>query len=244
MPPTRAATAVTDRPRAIPTADRFGNPDGALLFDGVDDHVSISPPPPLRESFSVSVWARVDTGQLGGWTNCLVCQDDGNDARQSRRVFQISLLNGRMVWHRMTRVEDPVSRGLVIPGTWVHAAAVVDRGRHRLYVDGVLHDSARDLQRVHPDEPLYLGRKGTNEPSFFFRGAIDDLRLYDRALAAPEVRTLFEGAASGRASSRDRSRAAGRRAAEHTAELRLTNATGVGRGRQATRAISARRPAN
>src|SRR5262245_14406001 len=79
-------------------------------------------------ALTVSAWARVDAGNLAGWTSCLVCQDDGNDADQSRRIFQISLLNGRIVWHRMTHVEDPVSRGTVIPGTWFHVAAVVDRG--------------------------------------------------------------------------------------------------------------------
>src|SRR6185295_18890280 len=140
-------------------------------------------PPRLRgAAMSVSVWGRVDTSALGGWTNCLVCQDNGDDTDQSRRVFQISLLNGRIVWHRMMRVEDPVGRGLVIPGAWFHVVAVVDRDLHRLYIDGTLQDSARDARRVHAEEPIYVGRKGTTEPSFFFRGAIDDLRLYDRAL--------------------------------------------------------------
>ena len=176
---------------ALPTADRFGGPDGAYLFDGEDDYISVSPPPQLSGSaFTVSVWARVDTGQLGGWTNCLVCQDNGIDTDQSRRIFQLSLFNGRIVWHRMTHVEDPVSRGSVIPGAWFHVAAVVDNGVHRLYVDGTLQDSARDAQRVHPDELLYVGRKGTPEPYFFFRGAIDDVRVYDRALTAEEVKRL------------------------------------------------------
>jgi GNAT superfamily N-acetyltransferase len=177
---------------AAPTTDRFGTPNGALLFDGTDDHVVVAPPPLGDSAMSVSVWGRVDTGALGGWTNCIVCQDNGDDADRSRRIFQLSLLNGRIVWHRMILVEDPVARGLVIPGTWFHAAAVVDRGVHRLYIDGTPQGSARDAQRVHPDEPLYIGRKGTNETSFFFRGAIDDLRIYNRALTAEEVRRLHD----------------------------------------------------
>jgi hypothetical protein len=179
---------------ATPTADRFGRAEAAFQFDGTDDYIVIAPPPRLGEQhFSVSVWARfdrVDDTDVEGWTNCVVCQDNGDDDDQSRRVFQLSMNGGRVVWHRMTQARDPSARKVASVATWYHLAAVVETGTHRLYIDGKLVDSVRHTVWVHADEPIHIGRKGTPEPYFFFRGAIDDLRVYDRALSAEEVRVL------------------------------------------------------
>ena len=46
--------------------------------------------------------------------------------------------------------------------------------------------------RVHPDEPLHIGRKGTAEPCFFMRGAIDEVRLFNRVLTAGEIGALTD----------------------------------------------------
>jgi hypothetical protein len=46
---------------------------------------------------------------------------------------------------------------------------------------------------THALQPLHIGRKGTDEAHFFFRGAIDDVRIYDRALDAAEIGHLFGG---------------------------------------------------
>jgi GNAT superfamily N-acetyltransferase len=176
---------------ATPTVDRFGR-TGALLFRGPEDHVAVSPPPALTgRALTVSAWVRVDTGRLQGWSQCFIAQDNGDDADRSRRIFQLSVLNGHVVWHRMTCVRDPTSRRFIVPGVWCHVAAVVNGDLHRLYVDGELQDSIRDAMRAHGDEPIYIGRKGTEEPYFFVRGAIDDVRMFNRALDASEVDALY-----------------------------------------------------
>jgi len=174
------------------TADRFGTPDHAYEFDGVDDSIEIAPPPALSSSaLTVSAWARYASRDYGGWTNCIVAQDDGNDEDQSRRIFQISTDHGHIVWHRMVGARDPMCRRRVRPNSWVHVVGVHDHGVHRLYVDGVLHDSVEHRLWTHATQPLHIGRKGTPEPCFFFQGAIDDVRLYDRALSEPEIGLLL-----------------------------------------------------
>ena len=174
------------------TADRFDQPGRACLFDGVDDHVVIAPPPALgAAALTVSLWARIDSGNMQGWTHCLIAQDNGDDHDQSRRVFQFSVFDGHVVWHRMVNARDPAGRRFVVPGAWFHVAAVVDGSRHRLYVDGTFQDSVRHPGRAHAEEPIHIGRKGTPEPYFFTRGAIDDVRLYNRALEAGEIVSLY-----------------------------------------------------
>ena len=174
------------------TADRFGNPAHAYHFDGVDDYIEVSPPPAFSSNaLSVSVWARFEPRDFQGWTNCLVAQDDGNDADQSRRVFQLSTDHGHLVWHRMIGARDPMGRHRVRPGIWTHVVAVHDHGVNRLYVDGVLHDSEEHCLWTHPEQPLHIGRKGTPEPYFFFKGDLDDVRLWNRPLQEAEVRMLL-----------------------------------------------------
>ena len=174
------------------TADRFGVADSAYRFDGIDDAIVVRPPPPLSpDAMSVSVWACFDRRRLAGWSNCIVAQDDGVDRDQVRRVFQLSTWNRHVVWHLMTRTRDPECKRWIRFGEWYHLVATCAKGRHSLYLDGVLQDSVDAAFWTHPDQPLHIGRKGTLEPHFFFRGVIDDVRLYDRALSGSEVLDLF-----------------------------------------------------
>lgn len=172
--------------------DRFGRSDHAYHFDGVDDYIEVAPPPAFTtDELSVSAWVRYEPRDFDGWTNCIVAQDDGDDADQSRRVFQLSTDGGHIVWHRMVGARDPMCRRRVRPGVWYHVAAVHDHGVNRLYVDGVLHDTVHHRLWTHDAQPMHIGRKGTTEPYFYFHGAIDDVRVYHRALSADEVRELL-----------------------------------------------------
>jgi len=180
---------------AIPTSDRFGHPAGALLFDGNDDYIVVDPPPRLSDrALTVSAWARYDADAFGvhRWSNCIVCQDDGRDDDQSRRIFQISTFGNRIIWHRFMDVHDPQSQGPIVPHIWYHVAAVFADGVHTLYVQGVPNDSRAHGQRTHDGQPIHIGRKGTPERYFFFNGAIDDVRIYNRALTAAEIQSLYE----------------------------------------------------
>lgn len=37
----------------------------------------------------------------------------------------------------------------------------------------------------------FLGRKGSDEPEFNFRGDLDDVRIYNRALSGEEILQLY-----------------------------------------------------
>jgi L-amino acid N-acyltransferase YncA len=177
---------------ATPCADRFGVAARAYRFDGIDDYVEIAPPPALNpDALSVSVWVRYDRRRLRGWTNAIVAQDNGDDADQSARVFQLSTDDQRIVWHRMVGARDPMCKRRVRLGTWYHLVAVYADGEHRLYLDGVLQDAEKHRFWTHATQPLQIGRKGTNEACFFFKGTIDDLRIYARALAPGDVTALY-----------------------------------------------------
>jgi Concanavalin A-like lectin/glucanases superfamily len=178
---------------ATPTTDRFGNPNSAFHFDGVDDYIVVDPPLPIDSvALSVSAWMRCDPRHTEGWTNCIIAQDDGNDEDQSRRVFQLSMYMGHLVWHRMVGARDPMCKRRVRPGIWHHVVAVYENGDHRIYMDGGLEDSVSHRFWTNSAQPVHVGRKGTDERGFFFQGDLDDIRIFDRALREEEIRGLFE----------------------------------------------------
>ncbi len=77
--------------------------------------------------------------------------------------------------------------------TWYHIAATRDyqTGVTNLYLDGKLVDTFTALGNAgDPQNGLYLSVDGANS----FKGQLDDMRIYNRALSADEVRRLSEWA--------------------------------------------------
>src|SRR5271166_3156091 len=90
-------------------------------------------------------------------------------------------------------------------GVWHHLAVVFDKGQTggdevKLYVDGVLQTANRSLHAStntnnFGNNPLYLfSRAGTTE---FSSGMVDDLRIYDSALTAPQIQQIYHSAGLG-----------------------------------------------
>jgi hypothetical protein len=82
-------------------------------------------------------------------------------------------------------------------GEWHHVACTWDGSALVLYLDGevVDRDDSQSGAVVHSDRPLYVGRGDNGYTSYYaMDGGIDDVRVYDRALDADEVGSLYEGA--------------------------------------------------
>ena len=174
---------------AVLTADRFGRQNAAYAFDGRNDFISISPPPTLPDdAFTLSVWVRYDDGAFSRyWSNGVITQDDGGG---KRRVFQLSALGPLPTWHIMGRGRDPLITRPVGTSLWRHLAVTHDGTVHRLYLDGDQYDQSEAPMPKHAEEPINIGRKGSGEPDFYFKGAIDDVRIYTETLSRDEIKTL------------------------------------------------------
>ena len=76
--------------------------------------------------------------------------------------------------------------------TWVHIAGVYDGTHWRIYRNGVeIGNTASAQGAVSVADDWAIGARGTGTERFF-DGAIDDARLYDRALSAVEVASLHD----------------------------------------------------
>jgi len=69
--------------------------------------------------------------------------------------------------------------------TWIHVAGTYDGATMRIYYNGVLENSvAGPAAILTNNEPL---RVGQNDSGRFFRGTMDDVRVYNRALSGDEI---------------------------------------------------------
>jgi hypothetical protein len=75
-------------------------------------------------------------------------------------------------------------------GSWTHLAATFDQAMIRLYVDGVeVAAAAQTTDLSTSTSALTIGADSYGE---FFQGVLDEIRIYNRALSASEIRTDME----------------------------------------------------
>lgn len=174
--------------------DRFGNANSAYAFSGQGEYIMLSPFPNLDTgAFSLSVWAKyAPEAALKGWNSTIVSQDDhGRKLDQSQRVLQLSTKGEYVTWHRMRQAKDAVGKQPILRGVWYHFVAIYDGAQHKLYVNGELQDTQTGSFHPNLEEPIYIGKKNSDEKRFWFHGVLDDVRFYNRALTDNEVLELY-----------------------------------------------------
>jgi hypothetical protein len=161
-----------------------GQVDGAASLDGIDDFIST--PFILNPSvgvFSVFIWIRG-----GGPGQVIISQTDATDwllTDPSEGKVMVNLTS------------NPLARGLlsdsiITDGAWHHVGLVCDGSDRTLYVDG--WQVASDMQDVwgSPEAGLYIGLGYDRKPKSFWSGQIDDVRIYNIALSAEEIKVLAQ----------------------------------------------------
>jgi Concanavalin A-like lectin/glucanases superfamily/Domain of unknown function (DUF2341) len=80
--------------------------------------------------------------------------------------------------------------------TWYHVAGTYDGANQRIYVNGVLCNTAANTNSIPASsESMRIGFDSTLS-LFYFSGQIDDVRLYNYPLSATQIRLLFNDASS------------------------------------------------
>jgi hypothetical protein len=81
----------------------------------------------------------------------------------------------------------------VTDGKWHHVVGVHDGSKFSLYIDGILDDfQERGGLMLRNHSPVYIGGS-PEESQSYWKGLIDDVRIYSYALGPDEVKMLYEG---------------------------------------------------
>ncbi len=182
-------------PQAVP-----GKVNVALAFDGVQSYVEVDSTPALRfgtGNFSIEGW--LQTSQTTGAQSIL-------DKRGGGVGYHLFLYRGRLGLQLgdLYGYDNFGSGAYVADGAWHHFAVTVERRSKkgiRWYLDG---------QEVAPraDPTLHPGSLDSSAPLRFavrsssldgyWKGALDELALYGRALQPEEVRSIYRAQTFGK----------------------------------------------
>lgn len=176
------------------TAGVHGN---AALFDGVDQFIELPSDPlfELTDELTVAAWARFDAWPAGARTIVGRAFGDGTANSWELIAWVPGNLSSRFLNTRLhDGVDPPISLSHPLRGgsdLWHHVAVTWDGEAVHYYVDGDLSVEGSIASVAYDDHVARIGADSdAGEVTNFIQGAIDDVRIYRRALAADEIAEL------------------------------------------------------
>src|SRR3990167_11553757 len=163
-----------------------------LKFDGVDDKVTVPLTATLNpSSITVAFWANVPS-YIGSTNNAIV------ELGSSVNNFRVRDTSGK--WQLLTNGAVNTLSGTansLAYNQWIHWVFIANSSGLSIYKNGVLNASNAIAYTAGANAIWNLGSSG-----FYNRQTLDDVRIYNRALSATEIRQLYNiGAATKQAAS-------------------------------------------
>ena len=171
------------------TIDRLGNANSAYLFDG-NDYISVADSADFTlgsNPFTIAAWSRISTFSTDGGYY-FMGHDEGPGNTDKWIFFQ-----GNSGIRFITSPTGWVSLGSYNfqAGDWHHLAVSRDGNLLSAFVDGVkIGDSVFSATIPNPSASFLIGDAESQHSGRNYRGSIDDVRIYDRALSFTEIQAL------------------------------------------------------
>jgi Concanavalin A-like lectin/glucanases superfamily len=176
------------------TSPKSFSPNQSLIFDGVNDFVNVPASTSLvANTGSFSVWFKAASSQF---TNARIVEIGNTTNRigifiNAGKLYLYPLRSGAGFWN------VPTSENFN-DNLWHHAVGTWSSTNAYLYIDGALKltFTGNALLTLPSPSPLFIGQY-VGGGSYYFKGRIDDVRIYDDVLTPAEITYLFSGGTSG-----------------------------------------------
>ncbi|HEX8226933.1 MAG TPA: LamG domain-containing protein [Candidatus Saccharimonadales bacterium] len=182
------------------TTDRKGAANSAYSFNGTTSSIVIPHSTAYKptSAISVGVWAKFTNVAAGGFPSILSNTEDGGgwslyvnnsgaaygDCLNGNLCFDVSIAG---IGYQVIQV----SRSVLTSGSWANITATYDGTIARLYVNGQQVATNTFSGAINTNTSgVCFGDEVTGSAScadYKFAGSIDEVRIYNRALTAPEV---------------------------------------------------------
>jgi hypothetical protein len=166
------------------TEDRYGVSNQAYNFDGASSYIGFANPPITQtDNWSIIAWINPASFDQTG-----IAVGMGYDDGSAGDGYSLGI-NMNQLYAVFGGTED-INPGFTFPSVnqWYQIVMLRNSGTTAFYVNGVaMFYNLTDT----PQTPTAF-RIGSNTGIRFFNGAIDDVRIYNRALSPTEVAQLFE----------------------------------------------------
>ncbi len=138
--------------------------------------------------FTITAWVRVNAGTSQEGT---IIQQRASDGWNGQYRFYVSSTGriGFYVYGNSAQQFNFTGSTAINNGQWHHVAAVRDaNGNAYLYLDGVLNGSVTGTTQRSLSSSISVGiGADIRDSNRFFRGRLDDIRIYNRQLSAEEI---------------------------------------------------------
>ena len=168
----------------------------ALILDGSSHTVKIPHYAGLKpaKAITVSAWIKPERIGKGGWQWQEIFRKEDGSARVLMAIGEFekkhSLCFGLGIGGKYVEQGAPLEPSKLLDGKWHLVSVSFDGKIIRFYADGqeIGVKTATGSIDMQGEAPAYIGSdRGTRE---FFKGGIDDVRVYNRALSKGEVKTM------------------------------------------------------
>ncbi len=171
----------------------------ALHFDGIDDKVDCGNSSAANitgTAITLEAWIYAESWQANIWEgNIINKEQNGPNNGYMLRVGEGGKINfnlgGGSSWN-----EHNTPNPVLTLNTWYHLAATYDGSYMRLYLDGQIIDSmARNISIASTNTNLTIGSH--NSYNRYFDGKIEEVRIWEVARTAQEIRQNMNGSLCG-----------------------------------------------
>jgi len=174
---------------------RFGIIYSSYSFDG-NDYIAVADSQTLKLSteFSISVWIKLD--QILENKSCIIGKfsnitgESGPEIKihdNSYLVFEMS-----NSWSTYIDIHSDNIANL-FDGKFHHIVCLRNSDKlSKIYYDGIMIKSGYLYNDASNNQSLVIGTHSRNVGTENFKGIIDDIRIYKRALSASEVQQLYQ----------------------------------------------------
>jgi uncharacterized protein YjdB len=163
----------------------------ALSIQGANSDGVVLDTVPSDETYTISYWMKANTSSVFSPTIFIGAADQTTQKWVSiGQGYQASWSTAPMIWSNANSTYyDVVPTSGVTTGKWYHVAVTVNNGTGTIYVDGKQTATGVVAAAIGENTKIFLGVNAWDTP---FNGAIDELKIYDRALSAAEIAELAE----------------------------------------------------
>lgn len=185
------------------TNDRYGNPDRAYLFDGINDYISLNNNQALitTKYFTICMWVRFDGRSNATYAsaNSLFEQRDQDNGDPVSIHF-----NGEYNDITYIGIGSHTTLGgrvnVTYPGDniWTHILCMLDKNDIlSVWFNGKLQGSTEWINDGYFVSGVTTVKIGSHNPDHknygAFNGAIDEVHIYNRGLKHCEIEALYSG---------------------------------------------------
>jgi hypothetical protein len=162
--------------------------EGAAVLDGSAYFEAAGPLTLPANDFTLSAWVNVST--LIG-IHPVISKPLGGGSDNSL-IFYVQ--DGRVKF-QLNSSAGAVQSDVIPAREWIHTAVVKEGTQVCMFIQGEQKDcvDSAPMEITYDQSPLYIGAEddnGDGEPDYRFAGAIDEIRLYGRALSPNEISAL------------------------------------------------------